>query len=263
MSETDVLVSPHGAQLTNLFLMDKNSSIMELYPKGWKELAGVGQYVYHWMADWAGMQHKGSWRDPQGEKCQHTDKLQLQRQADRARRGTLRRLGCEKNSTCSAGCHRGAACVAVTSGGDRGLTHTVCSGLPPAENQTAGIVILVGIGRAQSRGLSGGSGGGVGRGSTSGYRTLTSDRDPDRLKWRGLESPTTAVRFFRDANCQVPSILNDEGGLVLHRITFRDAPEVAASTRSTLQNIKSNNFSTRHDTFVMIGCTEWVRVRLI
>ncbi|CAL9171370.1 unnamed protein product [Musa hybrid cultivar] len=76
MSETDVLVSPHGAQLTNLFLMDKNSSIMEFYPKGWKELAGVGQYVYHWMADWAGMQHKGSWRDPQGEKCQHTDNLQ-------------------------------------------------------------------------------------------------------------------------------------------------------------------------------------------
>ncbi|WOL19971.1 hypothetical protein Cni_G28773 [Canna indica] len=69
MSETDVLISPHGAQLTNLFLMDKNSSVMEFYPKGWKELAGVGQYVYRWMADWAGMRHQGAWRDPNGEDC--------------------------------------------------------------------------------------------------------------------------------------------------------------------------------------------------
>ncbi|CAL9041716.1 unnamed protein product, partial [Musa banksii] len=75
MSETDILVSPHGCQLTNLFLMDKNSSVMEFYPKGWQELAGAGQYIYSWMANWAGMQHKGSWRDPQGEECPHTDKL--------------------------------------------------------------------------------------------------------------------------------------------------------------------------------------------
>ncbi|RWW42012.1 hypothetical protein BHE74_00052466 [Ensete ventricosum] len=75
MSETDILVSPHGCQLTNLFLLDKNSSIMEFYPKGWQELAGVGQYIYGWMANWAGMQHKGSWRDPHGEECPHADKL--------------------------------------------------------------------------------------------------------------------------------------------------------------------------------------------
>ncbi|KAL6329629.1 hypothetical protein AAG906_022850 [Vitis piasezkii] len=47
----DILVSPHGAQLTNTFLMDKNSSVMEFFPKGWLKLAGVGQYVYHWIAN--------------------------------------------------------------------------------------------------------------------------------------------------------------------------------------------------------------------
>ncbi|KAJ6733747.1 GLYCOSYLTRANSFERASE [Salix koriyanagi] len=40
MSLTDILATPHGAQLTNLFLMDRNSSIMEFFPKGWLELAG-------------------------------------------------------------------------------------------------------------------------------------------------------------------------------------------------------------------------------
>ncbi|KAK1370278.1 Glycosyltransferase AER [Heracleum sosnowskyi] len=40
MSLTDILISPHGAQLTNLFLMDKNSSVMEFFPKGWLKLAG-------------------------------------------------------------------------------------------------------------------------------------------------------------------------------------------------------------------------------
>lgn len=69
MSYTDILVSPHGAQLTNLFLMDQNSSMMEFYPKGWLEHAGVGQYVYKWMASWSGMRHEGAWRDPDGEHC--------------------------------------------------------------------------------------------------------------------------------------------------------------------------------------------------
>ncbi|URE31105.1 hypothetical protein MUK42_07100 [Musa troglodytarum] len=74
MSETDVVASPHGAQLANLLLMDRNSSIMEFYPRGWRERAGAGQYVFRWMADGARMQHKGSWWDPQGEECQSTDK---------------------------------------------------------------------------------------------------------------------------------------------------------------------------------------------
>jgi len=73
MSSTDILVSPHGAQLTNMFLMDRNSSVMEFFPKGWLKLAGVGQYVHHWMASWSGMRHQGAWRDPNGDKCPYPD----------------------------------------------------------------------------------------------------------------------------------------------------------------------------------------------
>lgn len=71
MSLTDILVSPHGAQLTNMFLMNRNSSVMEFFPKGWLKLAGIGQYVYHWIASWSGMRHKGAWRDPDGDTCQY------------------------------------------------------------------------------------------------------------------------------------------------------------------------------------------------
>ncbi|XP_057812529.1 uncharacterized protein LOC131026630 [Salvia miltiorrhiza] len=73
MSVTDVLVSPHGAQLTNMFMMDRNSSVMEFFPKGWLNLAGIGQYVYHWLANWSGMNHRGAWRDPGGEPCPFPD----------------------------------------------------------------------------------------------------------------------------------------------------------------------------------------------
>ncbi|OIV93122.1 hypothetical protein TanjilG_20784 [Lupinus angustifolius] len=73
MSMTDILISPHGAQLTNLFLMERNSSVMEFFPKGWLKLAGVGQYVYHWIAKWSGMKHQGSWRDPSGDHCPYSE----------------------------------------------------------------------------------------------------------------------------------------------------------------------------------------------
>ncbi|OVA15262.1 Glycosyltransferase AER61 [Macleaya cordata] len=78
MSYTDILVSPHGAQLTNMFFMDKNSSVMEFFPKGWLKLAGVGQYVYHWIASWSGMRHQGAWRDPNpdpdpNQQCQYPE----------------------------------------------------------------------------------------------------------------------------------------------------------------------------------------------
>ncbi|KAF3339386.1 hypothetical protein FCM35_KLT16857 [Carex littledalei] len=77
MSETDILVTPHGAQMTNIMFMERNSSVMEFYPKGWEELAGVGQYVYKWISDWAGMRHQGVWRDPEGPPCPDpTDMLQ-------------------------------------------------------------------------------------------------------------------------------------------------------------------------------------------
>ncbi|KAF4374878.1 hypothetical protein F8388_015884 [Cannabis sativa] len=72
MSNTDIVVSPHGAQLTNMLFMDRNSSVMEFFPKGWLEMAGVGQYAHHWMADMSGMNHAGSWWDSLGEKeCPH------------------------------------------------------------------------------------------------------------------------------------------------------------------------------------------------
>lgn len=73
MSLTDILISPHGAQLTNMFLMDKNSSVLEFFPKGWLKIAGVGQYVYHWIASWSGMKHQGAWRDPDGDSCPYSD----------------------------------------------------------------------------------------------------------------------------------------------------------------------------------------------
>ncbi|XP_006660718.1 uncharacterized protein LOC102719041 [Oryza brachyantha] len=69
LSGTDVLISSHGAQMTNLVFMDRNSSIMEFYPKGWRERAGGGQFVYRWGADRAGLRHEGSWWDPHGDPC--------------------------------------------------------------------------------------------------------------------------------------------------------------------------------------------------
>ncbi|KAI3448242.1 hypothetical protein Pfo_004907 [Paulownia fortunei] len=73
MSLTDIVISAHGAQLSNMILMDRNSSVMEMFPKGWLELAGVGQYVHHWLASWSGMKHEGTWRDPVGDHCPHPD----------------------------------------------------------------------------------------------------------------------------------------------------------------------------------------------
>ncbi|XP_073121589.1 uncharacterized protein [Henckelia pumila] len=73
MSLTDILISPHGAQLSNMVLMDRNSSVMEFFPKGWLELAGVGQFVYHWLASWSGMKHEGAWRDPVGDRCPYPE----------------------------------------------------------------------------------------------------------------------------------------------------------------------------------------------
>ncbi|XP_044511138.1 uncharacterized protein LOC123229414 [Mangifera indica] len=57
MSNTDIVASPHGAQLTNMLFLERNSSVMEFFPKGWLELAGLGQYAHHWMADQSGMRH--------------------------------------------------------------------------------------------------------------------------------------------------------------------------------------------------------------
>ncbi|OEL19469.1 hypothetical protein BAE44_0019512 [Dichanthelium oligosanthes] len=69
LSSTDVLISAHGAQMTNMLFMDRNSSVMEFYPLGWKQRAGGGQYVYRWMTDWTGIRHEGAWWEPVGEPC--------------------------------------------------------------------------------------------------------------------------------------------------------------------------------------------------
>ncbi|KAF6166776.1 hypothetical protein GIB67_005652 [Kingdonia uniflora] len=65
--------SPHGAQLTNMFMMDRNSNVMEFFPKGWLKLGGVGQYMYHWIASWSGMRYQGAWRDPVGDPCPYPE----------------------------------------------------------------------------------------------------------------------------------------------------------------------------------------------
>ncbi|XAR62111.1 Protein O-GlcNAc transferase [Bertholletia excelsa] len=69
MTNTDIVASPHGAQLTNMIFMDRGSSVMEFFPKGWLEHAGTGQYAHHWMADQSGMQHRGAWWEPKDEDC--------------------------------------------------------------------------------------------------------------------------------------------------------------------------------------------------
>lgn len=68
MSYTDIVASPHGAQLTNMLFVDRSSRIMEFFPKGWLEHAGIGQYAHHWMANLSGMKHQGAWWEPKGEK---------------------------------------------------------------------------------------------------------------------------------------------------------------------------------------------------
>lgn len=78
MTNTDIIASPHGAQLTNILFMDRGSSMMEFFPKGWLQHAGVGQYVYHWMANQSGMKHQGSWWDPIGNECPYPPNQELE-----------------------------------------------------------------------------------------------------------------------------------------------------------------------------------------
>ncbi|KAK1306799.1 hypothetical protein QJS10_CPA10g01373 [Acorus calamus] len=57
MRNSDILASIQG------------SGVMEMYPKGWLERAGVGQYTYQWFANWSQMSYEGSWRDTEGPDC--------------------------------------------------------------------------------------------------------------------------------------------------------------------------------------------------
>ncbi|XP_011622560.2 uncharacterized protein LOC18431988 isoform X2 [Amborella trichopoda] len=78
MSTTQVVATVHGAQLANMIFMSKGSHIMEIFPKGWLELAGAGQYVFHWLADWMGMKHEGTWRDTEGPECPYPERGDLE-----------------------------------------------------------------------------------------------------------------------------------------------------------------------------------------
>ena len=69
MSYTDILVSAHGAQLTNIIFMSPGRRIMEIFPGGWLEYAGQGQYVYKNLVSWIGLHHEGFWRDPSTTPC--------------------------------------------------------------------------------------------------------------------------------------------------------------------------------------------------
>ncbi|KAH9299825.1 hypothetical protein KI387_031507, partial [Taxus chinensis] len=75
MSKIDIMVSSHGAQMTNLMFMSKGSSVMEMFPKGWLETAGSGQYTFHWFATWTGMNHEGTYRDIEGPVCPYSERM--------------------------------------------------------------------------------------------------------------------------------------------------------------------------------------------
>ncbi|KAI3412776.1 uncharacterized protein J3R85_016899, partial [Psidium guajava] len=68
MTYTDIVASPHGAQLTNMLFMDQGSRVMEFFPRGWLELAGIGQHAHRWTAQLCGMIHEGAYWEPLGTK---------------------------------------------------------------------------------------------------------------------------------------------------------------------------------------------------
>ncbi|GMH17377.1 hypothetical protein Nepgr_019218 [Nepenthes gracilis] len=61
LTYTDILASPHGAQMTNMIFMERGSVVMEFFPRGWLEYAGVGQHVFEWLAKQSGMLHPEPW----------------------------------------------------------------------------------------------------------------------------------------------------------------------------------------------------------
>ncbi|MCO5606899.1 hypothetical protein L7F22_061090 [Adiantum nelumboides] len=69
MSRTNILVSAHRAQLANMIFMPPRGRIMEMFPRGWLEMAGHGQYIYRNLVNWVDLQHEGGWRDPYTSPC--------------------------------------------------------------------------------------------------------------------------------------------------------------------------------------------------
>lgn len=74
LSTTDILATVHGAQLADMIFMEKESYVMEMFPKGWLEFAGNGQNVFQWLASWSGIKHEGTWRDNEGAECPNPEK---------------------------------------------------------------------------------------------------------------------------------------------------------------------------------------------
>jgi hypothetical protein len=73
MMETDILVSVHGAQLTNMIFMSPGGRLLEMFPGGWLEHAGGGQYIYRQLANWNGLRHEGYWRDHNQPDCPYKE----------------------------------------------------------------------------------------------------------------------------------------------------------------------------------------------
>ena len=73
LSGTDVVISVHGAQMTNIIFMSPGSRVMEMLPKGWQKYAGVGYQVFQWISNWIGLVHEGHWEDSEGPDCPFPD----------------------------------------------------------------------------------------------------------------------------------------------------------------------------------------------
>ena len=49
--------------------MSLGGRVMEMFPGGWLELAGHGQFIYKQLANWVGLRHEGYWRDHSTHPC--------------------------------------------------------------------------------------------------------------------------------------------------------------------------------------------------
>lgn len=68
MTYTNIVATPHGAQLTNMLFMEPGSRVMEFFPRGWLELAGIGRHAHRWTAELCGMIHEGTYWELLGTK---------------------------------------------------------------------------------------------------------------------------------------------------------------------------------------------------
>lgn len=69
LSNTDIVVSVHGVQMTNIIFMTPGSRVMEFLPRGWLRYAGDSQKAFEWIPKWVGLEHEGCWEDTEGPEC--------------------------------------------------------------------------------------------------------------------------------------------------------------------------------------------------